>query len=43
MTKNHKIKKDIYSDGIPIKGYVAFYVISRFRARNKKKSCWKIK
>ena len=37
--KHHKItKKKIFFDGIPLKGYTASQVISRFGARNKKKA-----
>ena len=39
-TKNHKIKKMIFFfffiNGVPLKDYVAFQVIFRFCARNKK-------
>ena len=36
--------ENIFFDGVPLKGYVASYVIFRFCARNNRKShCGKIK
>ena len=45
ITKNHKITKNKIFDGVPLKGYVASYVIFRSGARNKKKKkhCGNIK
>ena len=40
ITKNHKIKKKYIFDGVPLKGYVASYVIYRFCTRNEKKALW---
>ena len=36
--KNHEITKKKNFDGVPLKGYVASYVIFRFGARNIKKN-----
>ena len=36
IIKNHEITNEKSFDGVPLKGYVASYVIFRFRARNKK-------
>ena len=38
ITKIHEIKKKVSFDGVPLKGYVASFVIFRFCARNKEKS-----
>ena len=38
ITMNHKIiKKKMFFDGVPLKGYVASEVMFRFGARNNKK------
>ena len=36
VTKNHKTIKNIYFDGVPLKGNVASKVISRFGAKSEK-------
>ena len=43
ITKNHKIKKILTFDGVPLKSYVASSIIFRFCARNQTKHCGKIK
>ena len=43
ITKNHKIEKNIFFYGVPLKGYVTSEVIFRFCARNQKKHCGKLK
>ena len=43
ITKNHKIKRNIVFDGVPLKGYIACSAIFRFCSRNKKKHCGKTK
>ena len=43
ITKNYKIEKCIYFNGVPLIGYVVSEVVFRFCTRNLKKHCGKIK
>ena len=42
INKNYEFTKKNFFDGVPLKDYVASYVIFRFCARNKKKSIFGI-
>ena len=43
ITKNHKIKRNIFFYGVPLKGHIASYFTFRFGNRNQTKHCGKIK
>ena len=40
ITKNYRIREKCFFEGVPLKGYVAPWVIFRFCSRNKKKALW---